>query len=64
LQLVLSSFKKKVYSKGASIFSNQLRTFFFKEQKLIKKKETKGGKMDNETKVISTDALIDELEYE
>ena len=64
LQLVLSSFKKKVYSKWASIFSNQLRTFFFKEQKLIKKKETKGGKMDNETKVISTDALIDELEYE
>lgn len=39
VELIMLSLKKKISVRGASIFSNQLKTFFLKRQKFLKTKE-------------------------
>lgn len=42
LDLIMLSLKKKITVRGASIFTNQLKTFFLKRQKFLKNKEMSG----------------------
>jgi hypothetical protein len=39
IDMILRSLKKKIYARGASIFSNQLKIFSNKRQKFLKEKE-------------------------